>query len=304
MANTIVFTILILTLVGMSLSLVLYWVANRFKVEEDVRIDEVEKALPGANCGGCGCAGCRAFAEATVKASDLDNLFCPVGGNEVMQNVAKILGREVKAQAKQIAVVRCSGSCEHRPRTNLYDGVQTCRSKAALYSGDTGCSYGCVGCGDCVAACEFDAIHMNPVTELPEVDEEKCTACGGCVKACPKFLIELRNKGPKGMRIFVSCVNEDKGGVAKKSCAVACIGCSKCLTVCEFDAITVKNNLSYIDYLKCRLCRKCVSVCPTHAIHEVNFPAPKLKPAVAVAGGGSLANSENKTVKKEVRNVS
>ena len=109
------------------------------------------------------------------------------------------------------------------------------------------CSYGCLGCGDCVAACQFDAIHMNPETGLPEVDEEKCTACGACAKACPKSIIEIRPQGKKSRRIYVQCVNKDKGAVARKACTVACIGCGKCVKVCPFEAITLENNLAYID---------------------------------------------------------
>ncbi|MGL4806047.1 MAG: 4Fe-4S binding protein, partial [Bacteroidales bacterium] len=151
----------------------------------------------------------------------------------------------------------------------------------SLYGGETGCSFGCHGLGDCVTVCPFDAIHINPETQLPEVDEDKCTACGACVRACPKFIIELRKKGPKSRRVFVSCVNKDKGAIAKKACNVACIGCSKCLKACPFEAITISNNLAYIDYNKCKLCRKCVDVCPTHAIQELNFP-PKKKEEPAV----------------------
>ena len=113
---------------------------------------------------------------------------------------------------------------------------------------------------------------MDPSTGLPVVDESKCTACGACTKACPKGIIELRNKGPRGMRVFVSCVNKDKGGVARKACTAACIGCGKCAKVCAQEAITVENNLAYIDFAKCRLCKKCVTECPTGAIHAVNFP--------------------------------
>ena len=119
--------------------------------------------------------------------------------------------------------------------------------------------------------------HVNPETGLPEVDEEKCVACGACVKACPRNIIELRKKGPKGRRVFVSCVNKDKGPVAMKACKASCIGCGKCVKECKFEAIIVENNVSYIDFNKCRLCKKCVAVCPTGAIHAVNFPAPKPK---------------------------
>ena len=170
MTNTVIWTIAIITVLGLLLALVLFLVAKKFKVEEDPRIDEVEKVMPGANCGGCGFAGCRAFAEAAVKASDLDSIFCPVGGNDVMTQVAAILGHEAKVKAPQVAVVRCNGTCEARPLVNEYDGFASCAVKAALYAGDTACAYGCLGCGDCVAACQFGALSMDPATGLPVVD--------------------------------------------------------------------------------------------------------------------------------------
>ncbi len=274
MLSTIIWTIVTIVLLGAILSVVLYFVAEKFKVVEDPRIDEVEKVMPGANCGGCGFAGCRAFAEAAVKASNLDKIYCPVGGNAVMQKVAAILGYEIKEKAPMVAVVRCNGTCANRPRINDYDGYASCKVKAALYAGDTGCSFGCLGCGDCERACTFDALHLNQETGLPEVDESKCVACGACTKACPKQIIELRNKGPRGMRVYVSCVNKDKGAVARKACKAACIGCGLCAKTCPFGAITVESNVAYIDYTKCKACRKCVVVCPTGAIHDVNFPKP------------------------------
>ena len=268
MTTTIIWTIAIITVLGVVLAVVLYLVAKKFRVEEDPRIDEVEKVMPGANCGGCGFAGCRAFAQSCVEAMNLDNNFCPVGGNDVMKKVAAVLGLEVKEKAPMVAVVRCNGTCANRPRTNEYDGYQSCKVKAALYSGDTGCFYGCLGCGDCVAACQFGAISMDPETGLPVVDEEKCTACGACVKACPKRIIELRNKGPKNR---------------------SCIGCGKCEKACPFGAIKVEHNVAYIDFEKCRLCRKCVVECPTGAIHDVNFPAPAVKPAPKPAAPAQAA---------------
>ena len=280
MTNIVIWTIAIITVLGVLLALVLFLVANKFKVEEDPRIDEVEKAMPGANCGGCGFAGCRAFAESAVKASDLEKHFCPVGGNETMAKVAAILGFEVKTKAPQVAVVRCNGNCAARPVINDYDGFPSCKVKAALYSGDTGCSFGCLGCGDCVAACQFGVLSMDGETGLPVVDEEKCTACGACVKACPKLIIELRPKGPRGMREAVICVNKDKGPVAKKACANACIGCGICVKTCTHEAIVMENNIAYIDASKCKLCRECEAMCPTGAIHGVNFPKALDKEAV------------------------
>ncbi len=264
--------------IGAGSAAILYFVGKKFEVEEDPRIQEVQDALPAANCGGCGFPGCASFAAACVSAETLDNLSCPVGGQDTMDRVAEILGKVAAQSAKKIAVVRCNGTCEHRPRLNQYDGATNCAVASALYGGDTGCSFGCHGLGDCEASCTFDAIHINPETMLPEVVEDKCTACGACVKACPKDLIELRKQGPKSRRIFVSCMNKDKGAPAKKACAVACIGCSKCVQVCPFEAITLENNLAYIIDDKCRLCRKCVPVCPTNSIWELNFPPKKETP--------------------------
>jgi len=277
MNTTILFTIISLSAVGGISAVILYFVAQKFKVFEDPRIDLVTEALPAANCGGCGYPGCRGLAEAMVKSDDLSPFFCPVGGNAVMATVAKILGKEVTAKEPLVAVIRCSGSLTKRPRLNEYDGAATCTIVSSLYSGETGCQYGCHGLGDCVTVCKFDAIYMDKETGLPVVIDEKCTACGACVKACPNKIIELRKKFAKDRKIFVSCVNKDKGGIAKKACEVACIGCGKCVKVCPHDAITLENFLAYIDPNKCKLCRKCVEECPTNAILEINFPPRKIK---------------------------
>lgn len=275
MSSTIIYTIISLSATGAISAVILYLVAQRFKVYEDPRIDQVEDALPFANCGGCGFAGCRNFAEACVKSENLSGLFCPVGGNETMFRVAMILGLEAVTQDTKVAVVRCAGSYDKRPRINFYDGPLSCIIQSSLYAGDTGCAYGCLGHGDCVKACDFDAIHMDLTTGLPVVIDEKCTACNACVIACPKHIIELRKKNKKDRKIFVSCVNEEKGAIAKKSCDVACIGCGKCVKVCPYDAITLENYLAFIDSVKCKLCRKCVEECPTNSILEINFPPRK-----------------------------
>ena len=276
--NFILIAVIVLGAIGLIAALVLYVCSKRFAVYEDPRIGQVNELLPGANCGGCGFAGCGGMADALVKGADagsLDGLNCPVGGNEVMGRVADLLGMAIANGEPKVAVVRCNGTCELRPKIAEYDGMRSCAAMHSCGAGETACGYGCLGCGDCVEACQFDAIQINPETGLPEVDEEKCTACGACTKACPRSIIELRKKGPKSRRIFVSCVNKDKGAVSMKACKVSCIGCGKCVKECQFEAITVENNLSYINPDKCRLCRKCVKVCPTNAIHEVNFPAPK-----------------------------
>lgn len=297
--QVLLFTILTLCALGILSAVILYFVAQKFRVEEDPRIDEVEKMLPGANCGGCGFAGCRGMADALVKQDDISNLFCPVGGGDCMKAIASYLGKAAAEKQPEVATVRCGGTCGKRPRTNEYNGAKSCAVAAALYVGETGCAYGCLGFGDCVAACAFDAIRMNPETGLPEVDPDKCTACGACVKACPKKIIELRKKWPKNRAVYVSCVSKDKGAVVMKACKAGCIGCGKCEKVCAFGAITVENNLAYIDPQKCKLCRKCVNECPTGAIRLVGMdPLPKEPKAPAAPAAAAAAKSEQPAAAK------
>ncbi len=280
--NVILIAVIVLGAIGLIAALVLYFTSKKFAVKEDPRIGQVNEVLPGANCGGCGFPGCGGMASACVKAADagsLEGLNCPVGGQPVMEKVAAILGMKVEASAPKLAVVRCNGTCENRPRTVIYDGVKSCRIANTTCMGETACAYGCLGCGDCVNACQFDAIKMNEETGLPEVDSTKCTACGACAKACPRNIIEIRVvKGAKKMGVVVECMNKDKGAVAMKACKAACIGCQKCVKVCAFDAVHVENNLAYIDPEKCRNCRKCEQECPKKAIHALNMPVLKPKP--------------------------
>jgi Na+-translocating ferredoxin:NAD+ oxidoreductase RNF subunit RnfB len=302
MSDVVLYTIIILTAIGSVAAVILYFVAQKFKVYEDPRIDEVEEALPSANCGGCGFPGCRAFAETCAKAESLDGLFCPPGGTDTMKNVASILGLVAEEKEPQVAVLLCNGTPENRKKTSDYDGAENCTIAANLYGGESDCTYGCLGLGECVDACGFDAMYMDPETGLPVVIEDMCTACGACVDACPKNLFELRNKGKKSKRIFVSCMNTDKGAPAKKACDVACIGCSKCFKECKYDAIVMADNKAYIDYNKCVLCRACVAVCPTGAIHEINFPARRVKPAADVkTDAESAAKKEAAEAKVEAK---
>jgi len=277
MSSTVLLTVITLSLIALAGAVILYFVAQKFMVVEDPRIDEVQALLPAANCGGCGFAGCRNFAEALVQADTFEGLNCPVGGGTVMASIADLLGKAPAVADPQVAVLLCNGSPENRSKTNNYDGVPRCIISHSLYIGETDCSYGCMGYGDCVSSCTFDAIHIDQSSGLPVIDDSKCVACGACVKACPRNLIELRKKAKKDRKIYVACSNCDKGGPARKACSVACIGCSKCFKFCEFDAITIKNNLAYIDAKKCTFCRKCVAECPTGAIIELNFPPRKPK---------------------------
>ena len=268
--SVILIAVLVLGLIGLILAVSIFGVGKKFAVVEDPRIGQVSEVLPGANCGGCGFPGCGGMAAACVKAADagsLDGLNCPVGGAETMKQIADILGMEVTASAPKLAFVRCNGTCENRPRVREYDGVKSCRVATTTGMGETECAFGCLGCGDCVAACQFDAISIDPATGIPVVDETKCTACGACAKACPRNIIEIRAvSGDNKDAFFVSCMNKDKGAAANKVCAVSCIACKKCENACGSDAVHIEGNLAYINPEACVLCGQCFDACPRGTI--------------------------------------
>jgi len=280
--QTILFAVVTLGAIAAVFASILYVIAQKFAVHEDPRITEVTEMLPGINCGACGFPGCSGMAAALVEgadAGDISHLTCPPGGADTMTRIGEYFGLEVGSAKETVAVLRCNGSCEHAPAKTRYDGPSSCALAHATFAGESGCPMGCLGHGDCEVACPFDAITMNPETGLPEVDQEKCTSCGACVEACPRNLFEIRPVGRRSRRVYVACRNTEPAVVAKKNCAVSCIGCGLCKKVCDgiVQAITVENNLAYIDPDKCIACGQCVPVCPTNAI-LATFEPPKPKP--------------------------
>lgn len=289
---SILYAIIVLGGIGLLGAVVLYMVSKRFYVKEDPRIALIEELLPGANCGGCGRSGCHDFACACASASSLDSLVCPGAGDEAMKKIASIVGLAGVQSRPMVAVLKCGGSCEVRPSTARYDGAASCAVMQQLGAGTAGCPFGCLGEGDCVDVCNWNAIHIDPLSGLPVVDEDLCTGCGVCTRACPRHVLELRPKGPKGRRVWVACSNTERGAVARKECTAACIGCMKCEKVCPFGAVTVKDNLSYIDADKCRLCRKCIVACPTGAILDAGFP-------ISAKDAAALADKKQQESKKD-----
>ena len=238
----------IITLGGIALfaAIVLYFVSQKFKVEQNPLVEEIDAELPQVNCGACGKAGCFAFASACVSASEEEfkNLYCVVGGAPVMKKIADRLGYEAVEKEDTIAVLRCQGTCQNAPDKVEYTGISSCRIAHGISSGRSGCPNGCLRLGDCVRACPFHAIHIDGTTGIPVVDEDKCTSCATCVAICPRGLYEIRPKGGAEGRIYVACRNQQKGAIARRNCKSACIACQKCAKICP--DITIENNLSYI----------------------------------------------------------
>jgi Na+-translocating ferredoxin:NAD+ oxidoreductase subunit B len=297
--GVILYSVISLGLVAATASMILFFIAKKFRVEEDPRIDKVAEMLPGANCGGCGYPGCRGLAEALVKAADagsIAGLNCPPAGS-VMGEIGKVLGLEVAASEPTTAVVRCGGTNEMSPRKTEYDGPSKCSISHALFVGEKGCPHGCLGLGDCVVSCAFDAIYIDKETMLPVVIDEKCVSCGACVKACPRKIIEIRPVGRKSRRVWINCISNEKGAAAMKVCKAACIGCGKCVKECpeKIQAITLDNFLAYIDPKKCIACGKCIPVCPTKAIKATfDPPVPKPKPVETPVENKKPQETENK----------
>jgi Na+-translocating ferredoxin:NAD+ oxidoreductase RNF subunit RnfB len=247
---------------------VLYFVSKKFMVEVDETTVKIASILPQANCGACGRAGCSDFAAACAKADadSFSTFYCPVGGRAVMQQIAAVKGFQVAEKAKSTAILRCQGSCQNAPEKVHYEAVSSCRIANRISAGISGCPDGCLHLGDCVKACAFGALTFDKQSGLPVVDSSKCVSCGACVKVCPRGLFEIRTLTDDGQMVYVACRNRQKGAVARKNCAKACIGCMKCAKINEM--IKVENNLSYIpqEVDATRFGAELAQNCPTGAI--------------------------------------
>ncbi len=262
--NSIITAIAIIAGTGVIAGIVLVLAAKFMYVYEDPRIGLVNECLPGANCGACGYAGCADYAKGIVE-TDADITLCIPGGASTIAAVGKVMGKSASAGVKKVAVVACQGFDHNTSKKFEYQGIQSCAAASSMYAGPNACSYGCVGYGDCVVSCKFDAIEV--VNGVAVVIQDKCTGCMACVKACPKNIIETI---PDTDNPAVLCQSRDKGAVARKACKKSCIACTKCAKVCPTNAITIENNLAYIDQELCIACMQCASECPTNAIEVPN----------------------------------
>ncbi|MBK1733967.1 Fe-S cluster protein [Halorhodospira abdelmalekii] len=247
-------------------------VANRrLYVFEDPRIDELEDLLPRANCGACGLAGCRPFAEALVK-GETEPARCTANSAELNQEIADRLGVALGNQERQIARLACAGGTHVAATRARYEGLKSCRAAALVAGGGKGCTWGCLGLGDCAVVCRFDAIRLNRYG-LPMIDPQRCTACNDCVEICPKDLLSLQ---PESHRLWVNCRNQDPQDEAMAQCEVVCTGCGRCAADAPEGLIRIERNLAIIDYEKNALASPvAIERCPTGAIVWLEGQKPR-----------------------------
>ena len=238
-------------------------VANRLLyVYEDPRIDDVEDMLPHANCGACGVAGCRPFAEELVGGR-VTPAQCTVNSQEMTLTIAAFLGVDAGKQEKRVARLACAGGSHVAATRARYEGMRSCRAASLVSGGDKGCVWGCLGLADCEISCNFDAIHMDRFS-LPQVDPAICTACGDCVEACPKDLFSLQ---PVSHKLWVACANLDDQDEVESHCDVACTACGRCAADSPDGLIAMNNDLAVIDYEKNGVASPvAIERCPTGAI--------------------------------------
>ena len=259
---------------GLSFGLILAAASKVFYVETDPRLDQLNECLPGANCGGCGYAGCGGYAEAVLN-GEAPIGKCASGGNECAQAMAAIMGVQAEEVTRKVALVRCSGEKRYDKSGNLvsgakikaeYEGFQDCLAASKIGgNGPLSCKFGCLGFGTCVKACKYDAISI--VNGVAKVNEDRCVGCLACAAVCPRNLIVPVEPN---RNVVIACASLAKGAVTTRGCTVGCIGCGLCKKICPKDAITIEKNLAIIDYSKCDNCGLCATVCPKKLIKDSN----------------------------------
>lgn len=270
--------IILVVAIGLLSGVMLTVASKVMYVPVDERVLLIREALPGANCGACGYAGCDDYAEALAADPTVPTNACPPGGETTAMELADILGIEYAGAVKKFAIVKCAGTSENTSNVMDYQGWQSCAGSKSFYRGRGWCDNGCLALGDCERVCEYDAIRME--NGVAVIDKDKCIGCGVCVKACPNNLIDVVYDRT---RVYVSCMTDKPAKYTRDVCEVGCIACGLCVKACKFDAITIENNHAVIDYEKCKNCGLCAKACPRDTIIVLPKPPKAAKKPVAKA---------------------
>lgn len=256
--SPIITAILAMAALGCALSIVLGVAAKVFYVYVDPRIEKILDVLPGANCGGCGYAGCSDYAEAIVKSGAPPNL-CVAGGSDVTNQVCSIMCISAETGERKVAKIFCQGSDEKTVKRFVYSGANDCRAAIVATGGDKACQYGCLGLGTCIRACPFGALSMGE-NGLPVVNKLLCTGCGNCVEVCPRNIPRLI---PISQKTANLCSSHDGGKVVKQVCSVGCIACGLCKKNCPEEAVSMEDKLAVVNPDKCTGQGFCIEKCPS-----------------------------------------
>jgi Na+-translocating ferredoxin:NAD+ oxidoreductase subunit B len=277
--DLIIISIIVLTALGLVASALLAASSKLLYVEEDPRVEAVTDALPGANCGGCGFAGCEGYAVAVLYDPAIPPNKCCAGGAEVSEKVAQLSGKAMGDSEPLVAFRRCDRIGGNVQQKFEYHGVPTCRAAAMVQDGPYACKFSCLGLGDCVRACPFNAMNLR--NGMVYIDPDACTACGTCTRVCPNSILQLV---PRRSRVMVFCSSQDKGKEVSSVCEVGCISCMKCVKKCPANAISIKDNRTHIDHQLCLdygpECEEaCVASCPRKILRCLGQCAPEVHPS-------------------------
>lgn len=256
----VLYATLIVGAIGLVLGAALSFASKMFFIKEDERIGQITELLPGANCGGCGFAGCANYADAIVKDGKPINC-CPSCSQENIDKISEIVGVNSAAAEKKVAYVKCNGGNNYANKKYDYYGMNNCAAAARLLDGFMECKYGCLGFGNCVSVCPVNAISI--IDGVAVVNEEDCIGCGVCADTCPKHVISII---PANSKVRVRCSSHDKGAVTKNNCVSGCLGCKICEKTCEHNAVKVVDNVAVIDFAICTQCGLCAEKCPKKII--------------------------------------
>lgn len=265
--NSIITAVIIVAAIGLILGLGLAVASVVFAVPVNEKTEKIRECLPGANCGACGYSGCDGYANALSEGQTDKTNLCAPGGNDAAKAIAEVLGVAAQSVKPSVAVVLCQGSNQNVGTKLDYKGVESCKMAAQLFGGPKDCVYGCLGFGDCVKKCPYEAIFI--CDGVARINPDRCRACKMCINTCPRNLIELLPLETAQAGVF--CKNRDKGAKTRKQCKTGCIGCMKCVKACESGAVTVANNVAHVDYEKCIGCGKCAEDCPVGAINLITL---------------------------------
>lgn len=263
--NEIAAAVIIVSVIGIIAGVGLSLASEFFAVKKNETEEKIRECLPGANCGACGYTGCDGYAKALAEGREESTSLCGPGGADAANAIASALGKTAEKIVPTAAVVMCGGNCDKAEAKLQYAGVHSCKAAAQLFGGYKSCLYGCLGYGDCIEACPYNAIFI--CDGIARVNTHECRACKKCTTVCPKGIIKMMPLDTPHAAVI--CHNNDKGAQTRRICSAGCIGCGKCVKACENGAVKVTNFLSEVDYTKCTGCGKCTEVCPVKCIELI-----------------------------------